>query len=133
MRKVLAILGSIVVGFLVITAFELLAGIIFPLPETIDTSSIDSIQNNIHLVPVGALVTIIFAHAAGVFSAVFVVSRFWKNVNAASFVGILIVLSAILNLLFIPHPIWFAYADIIAIVLAFLVAVHIFIRKYQTD
>ncbi|NNK40364.1 MAG: hypothetical protein HKP45_06905 [Winogradskyella sp.] len=122
MKKVLATVVGLVAAAAVILVFEFLGEMFFPLPEQIDITDVDSIKANMDKIPTGSLVFVIMAHFLGILAGMVVTTYVSKETLVPVLVvGGILLLATLINLFVLPHPIWFIIADILAVVLGFLV------------
>lgn len=116
LRNTLAVLGGLVVGFIVVTILETIGHVLFPLPEGIDPMSVESIKANMHLVPIGSFLFVAIAHFFGIICAMLVARRISRQSFIPSYiVASVMVALTVLNLMLLPHPFWFLVVDIIAV------------------
>ncbi|NNC44988.1 MAG: hypothetical protein HKN99_03815 [Winogradskyella sp.] len=122
MKKVLATVVGLVAAAAVILVFEFLGEMFFPLPEQIDITDVDSIKANMDKIPTGSLVFVIMAHFLGILAGMVVTTYVSKETLVPVLVvGGILLLATLINLFVLPHPIWFTIADILAVILGFLV------------
>jgi predicted MFS family arabinose efflux permease len=89
-----------------------------------DRNNPEAMRALIAAMPVGAFLMILLAYAAGTFVGGAVAgrvarSRAWRYAGS---IGGLILVFALLNILMLPHPLWFTVAVIVVIPLAALLA-----------
>lgn len=121
-RNIIATVAGIVLAFAIVLVFDAVGKIAFPLPFKLDTTSRDamlaSIEANIHLIPFGSFLSMIIGHMLGVFFGMKLAQKMSKESNLpALIVAGLILISAIVQSFLIPHPGWFIYADVAAILI----------------
>jgi hypothetical protein len=78
-------------------------------------------------IPVGALITVSIGHGLSVLAGAFVINR----IEASAMVGmlilfVLILVSTIMNLVALPHPLWFMITDIALVILGGLLSWKLF-------
>ena len=123
MKNVLATIVGFIVASLTVYVFESLIGHnLFPLSEDMDPMNMDSIKENMHLIPVGAKVFVIIAHFAGIVVGMLVASMISKtSVIPAYIVGGLILAATAFNLIMLPKELWFLAADAIGAIVGFFI------------
>lgn len=119
MKNVLATIVGFIVASVTVYIFESLIGHnLFPLPETIDPMDMESIKQNMHLIPTGAKVFVVIAHFMGIVCGMLVAALISKKSMVPSYiVGALMLLATAYNLIMLPKETWFLLADgILAII-----------------
>jgi hypothetical protein len=121
MKNVLATIVGFIVASVTVYVFESLLGhTLFPLPEGIDPMDMESIKENMHLIPVGAKVFVVIAHFMGILMGMFVAALISKtSMVPAYIVGGLMLASTAFNLVMLPKETWFLAADTVGAILGF--------------
>lgn len=109
LKRVLAVMGGLVVGMILIGLLEGLGHLLFPLPEGIDTSDMDAMAEYIKTAPAAALIWVFVAWLVGAFGGGVAASMIGKDFGRmpAYGVGIILTLFGLMNIYMIPHPAWF--------------------------
>jgi len=123
MRNVLATIAGFIVASLTVFIFESLIGHnFFPLPESIDPMNMDSIKENMHLIPVGAKIFVVIAHLMGIMVGMFVAGLISKtSMVPAYIVGALMLAATAFNLIMLPKEMWFLISDAAFAILGFMI------------
>jgi len=123
MRNVLATIAGFIVASLTVFIFESLIGHnFFPLPESIDPMNMDSIKENMHLIPVGAKIFVVIAHFMGIMVGMFVAGLISKtSMVPAYIVGALMLAATAFNLIMLPKEMWFLISDAAFAILGFMI------------
>ena len=113
MKHVLGTIIGFIVASLTVYIFESLIGHnLFPLPETIDPMDMDSINENMHLIPVGSKVFVVIAHFMGIVVGMWVAALISKTSMLPSYiVGGLMLAATAFNLIVLPKETWFLLTD----------------------
>lgn len=115
LRRLLGVIVGLCVGFLAVLLVEGLSLLVYPFPSGLDMSDAQAMQRYVENLPAGALVIVVVAHIAGSFAGAFacaaVVRHKW--ITGSLLIGILLLVGGLVNLFRIPHPLWFAIADVI--------------------
>ena len=113
MRHVLATIVGFIVASLTVYIFESLIGHnLFPLPEGIDPMDMESIKENMHLIPVGTKIFVVIAHFMGIACGMFVAGLISKtSMVPAYIVGALMLAATAFNLFMLPKEMWFLLSD----------------------
>jgi hypothetical protein len=108
-RRIISVIAGVAAGIVAIYALESLSHFLYPPPGNMDPTDSDQIRDLMAHAPVGALVMVILAYALGSlvggFTACVLTDRSPRGM--AVLVGLILMAFGVLNLLMIPHPIWF--------------------------
>lgn len=123
MKSVLATIIGFIVASLTVYIFESLIGhALFPLPDNIDPMNMQSIKDNMHLIPVGSKVFVIIAHFMGIVVGMLVAILISKSTLIPSYiVGGLMLAATAFNLIMLPKETWFLLSDGILVIIGFFV------------
>jgi len=123
MKSVLATIIGFIVASLTVYIFESLIGhALFPLPDNIDPMNMQSIKDNMHLIPVGSKVFVIIAHFMGIVVGMLVAILISKSTLIPSYiVGGLMLAATAFNLIMLPKETWFLLSDGILAIIGFFV------------
>ena len=123
MRHVLATIVGFIVASVTVYIFESLIGHnLFPLPETIDPMDMESIKQNMHLIPVGSKIFVVIAHFSGIVVGMLVAALISKKSMIPSYiVGGLMLAATAFNLIMLPKETWFLLADGIFAIIGFFI------------
>lgn len=117
LKKVLAIIAGLTVGMIVIGLVEGLGHLIFPPPEGLDMTNMDVVAEYLQTAPIGSILWVALAWIVGSFVGGVVATMIGKEFGRmpAYVVGGVLTISGILNLVMIPHPVWFWLAILVFI------------------
>jgi hypothetical protein len=112
-RSVLAVVGGMLVAFVLIALVQVIGMRVYPPPSGLDPANPESIKAAMAMVPLGALLFVLLAYAAGSVAGGWVAARFAPSgkMMHAMIVAALLVGAGLVNLLSIPHPAWFWVAS----------------------
>jgi hypothetical protein len=117
-RKISAVVLGVVVAVVLIIAIEALGHSAYPVPEGLDITNSEAMQEYVMGLPIGALLFVmgawLVATPAGGLLACFIARE--TPLVYAAIVGGLVLLGTIINLMSIPHPRWFAVTSVLAII-----------------
>lgn len=135
MKQVLATIAGFIVASLTVYIFESLIGHnLFPLPEAIDPMNMDSIKENMHLIPTGAKLFVVIAHFMGIVVGMYVAALISKTSMVPSYiVGGLMLAATAFNLIVLPKEMWFLLADGILAIVGFFIGKKLAASKMQTS
>ena len=104
---------GLIMAFVSIGLLEQIGHSLFPIPFEIDPADLSDLKAQLHLIPVGAYVTVVVAHGIGLFLGCLVAGKIDNKTPYSVYIvaGFLIV-GTIANLFMIPHPLWFGIADV---------------------
>ncbi len=113
-RNILAVLAAVLAGGLVIMFIQALNAKFYPAPPGLNFSDPAAVKQYASTIPVGAFLLVLLSYLAGFTLAVFLSIRFSatvperQGVLTAMFFGA----ASVLNLLSLPHPMWFWIANL---------------------
>jgi len=130
-KNVLAVIIGILVGMIVISIVEAIGHMIYPLPEGFDPYNSEIVKAYMTDMPVGALLFVLLAWAAGSYSggwiAVLIAVRSFRII--AVIVGLFLLAAGVYNMIMIPHPLWFSVLGIMGIFAGTWLGMALGIRK----
>ena len=113
-KQILAVIIGLVVAFAIIMAFEWADGALFKTPA-IDPRNPQTISDMMANMPLGAFIWLLLGYALSAFAgaavATFISGR--TNMQAALTVAGVLTAGAIMNLISIPHPMWFIVVNVL--------------------
>jgi len=114
LKRILIIILGIIVGSVFIYLVEALGHLVYPPPEGIDTNDMESMKIMIDQLPFGAFLFVLLAYGVGSFIGGLLSAFLSKNGRVANavIVGSILMIFGIINLLMIPHPVWFTLVSI---------------------
>lgn len=118
LRSLGVVVAGLVIGFVLVMAFELAGMRLFPLPAGVDPmGDPESLARAMQAgqVPLGAMVFVVLAYAAGSFGGGWVAARLAaaRKLRHALVVGGVLMLAGVSNLVTIPHPTWMVIATLV--------------------
>jgi hypothetical protein len=107
-NKILAILAGVAIGVIVVVIGDILLHQGYPIPAHFDMNNEYDVKRAMNLMPAIAFVLMLFYWLLSAFMAGLVAGRIAKQgwQMPTIFSGIVLLLAAVLNMLYIPHPIW---------------------------
>lgn len=123
LRVVLGVVLGLLIGVVCIAVLETAGHWLHPPPDGLDLTDREALAAHISDAPITALLLVLAAYAAGSlaggFVSGFVGGQGWRG--ACLIVGVVLMCFGTLNLVMIPHPIWFVVAALLCFLpLAFL-------------
>ena len=120
LRNILATLTGLIVAVITITLIEKLGHAVFPYPENAQPDNMEWLKNNIALIPKGAMISVIIAHACGVIAGMGIAGFISKTSMIPAYItgGIMLIITIIM-LFLIPSPIWFTISDALGVIAGF--------------
>ncbi len=109
MKRVFAVVAGVMAGATAIGLIEWLSHKMYPLPGNIDPKDPEALRMLMHNMPLGALLMIILAWAAGAFIAGIITTLIvgQQALRPSLVAGTVLLLFGIINMMMLPHPIWF--------------------------
>jgi hypothetical protein len=113
MRNGIAIVAGLFAAFGVTAAIELISTAAFPPDSPLDWNDRSAIRKHIESLPPIAIIIVLIAHLVGAFAASLVCTLISSTVRFLPTIlyGSLLTIFGIINLVMIPHPIWFTFID----------------------
>lgn len=120
LRNILAALAGALVGGLVIMAVQLINAKLYPLPAGVDPSNREAFAAYVAALPVGAFLIILLSYLVGVTAGAWLAARLSANCHwrQGIIVGVLFFFASIMNLMSLPHPVWFWVANLVIVPVA---------------
>lgn len=114
LRTVLAVVLGLVMGGMVVFAIEVVGHLIHPPPADLDTGDREAMKRYVEQLPPAAFLFVLLAYAAGSFAGGWVAARVARRAPLvhAVIVGALLLAAGIMNVVMIPHPLWFTFASL---------------------
>lgn len=115
-RSIIAVLLGIVVAVVVMVALQRMGMLVYPPPADVDWNNPEAVRKFLEDAPVGALLFVLLAYAAGSLSGGFLAAWVARRAPAthALIVGGVLMAMGVLNLLMLPgHPAWFWAASLL--------------------
>lgn len=114
-RKILSIVLGLIAGGVGVALIEGVSSVLHPPPPELDFSDREAMGEFVATLPPLAFLLVLVAHAIGAFVVGLVCTlvygrRFSIGVVIAA---MLLLCGGILNLVMIPHPLWFSVADVV--------------------
>jgi hypothetical protein len=113
-RNILAIVAAILAGGLVIMLIQALNAKLYPMPPGLDFKDSAAVKQYANSLPVGAFLMVLLSYLVGFTLAVFLAIRL--SVSMPERQGLLTTMffgaASVLNLLSLPHPMWFWIANL---------------------
>lgn len=114
MMRILAVLAGCVVGILFIFMGEALSHALYPPPPQLDPNNIHQLAEIMAQTPVMALIIVLAGAFAGSFVGGIIASTISKgDKKAALLVGGVFTILGGINLIAIPHPLWFTICGLV--------------------
>ncbi len=135
MKRVLAVLAGLVVGILVIFLSQAIEMLIFPPPVNFDPNDPIQLKELMEKAPPTSLALVLIGYFLGAFvggliATVVVKGQSWVP---ALIVGAVLTVLGLINLLAIPHPIWFTMSGLIIYFIGVFVAFSTYTKFKKND
>ena len=117
-RKVFAVVLGVIAAVVVIIAIEALGHSLYPLPAGMDVTDTEAMNAYVMTLPVTALLIVMAAWivatlVGGLLACI--IARETPLIYSA-IIGGLVLLGTIINLMSLPHPLWFSFTAVLAII-----------------
>ena len=113
LKNVLIVVGAIITGMVAMMIGHQVSNLIMPPPEGMDVNNMDSFVANAHKLTTGHWILALLSHALGPLVSGFMVAKFVASHHRQLLwiVGIAWNIAGVMNLMAIPHPMWFKIVD----------------------
>lgn len=113
-KNILAVISGVVAGSLVNMGLIMISGSIIPPPEGADITTMEGLQEAMHLFEPKHFLFPFLAHALGTFAGAFVAVKIAVNhkLKFALAIGCLFLAGGIINIVMLPSPLWFTIVDL---------------------
>ncbi|MFQ5547667.1 MAG: hypothetical protein ACE5FV_05210 [Woeseia sp.] len=116
-RKIAAAALGIITAGLIVWIVEALGHAVYPVPPDLDMSAPEQFRDYIAALPPGAFLFVLAAWLLGTLGggmlACFIAGE--KPFVYATIVGAFILIATVVNLVMLPHPLWFSATAVLAI------------------
>jgi hypothetical protein len=117
-RKIFAVVLGVIAAVVIIIAIEALGHSLFPLPAGMDVTDTDAMKAYIVTLPTAALLIVMAAWIIATLTGgllACIIARETPLIYSA-IIGGLVLLGTIINLMSLPHPLWFSITSVLAII-----------------
>jgi hypothetical protein len=110
--SVVAIVSGLIVGFVLVTAFERINSLVFPIPAGMDVKDQAALSAWFETLPAPAFLMVLMGWIIGTCFGAYTAARLVAvgKVVHALVIGLVFQAAAITNLLMLKHPMWFNVA-----------------------
>ena len=119
LRKLLAIVGGVVVGGTVVALSETVGHSIYPPPADINVKDPEDLKRLLDVMPLQAKLLVVAAWFLGAFAGAWAAIRIGGENRLGWTIGLVFAALSIMTVLSIPHPLWMT---VCAIILPFVAA-----------
>ena len=114
MKRILAVLAGCVIGILFIFLGEALSHALYPPPPNLDPNDLEQLKNMMEQAPKAALAIVLLSAFIGSLVGGIIASTIYKkDAKAAVIVGAVFTVLGGINLIAIPHPLWFTLCGLL--------------------
>jgi len=126
-RKILAVVAGTLAAVILIIAIESLGHAVYPVPDDIDFTDRAAVRAYTDSLPLGALLFVMAAWLLATFGGGVLASAIARKrpLVYCAITGGLVLVGTIMNLLSIPHPLWFSLVSVAGIVACVFLAARV--------
>lgn len=128
-RALITLLGGFVVGMVVNTLVSSINMVLYPPPAGITLETPEKFGVFIATLPPLAFLIQLTAHAGGALVAGMMLGYFTRNKYWVLAVGAIFLVAGVMNLMSIPHPLWFSIVDALLYVPAAYAGGALFLKR----
>jgi hypothetical protein len=117
-RSVVAILGGVIAGVVLISAIQRLGHVFYPQPPDFDLKDHEAVKALMNDMPLGGFLMLLLGYAAGTLGGAWLAAKLAgrARVRHGLVVGLFFLLASVANLVMIPfHPVWFIVVNLLLI------------------
>ncbi|MGB1309526.1 MAG: hypothetical protein ACPG6B_11485 [Oceanihabitans sp.] len=134
MRDAIAVIVGLVVAGLVVFLLYILGPQFFTFPRGANPMDPESIKQNMHLIPKGAMILVLIAHFFGIIGGMLASTAVSENsIKPAYIVAGIIIIGSVGSSFAMSHPTWSVIAGIVSVILAFLVGRKVAIDRINEE
>lgn len=113
-RKLFGIVGGCAAAVVLFTVAEGIEGLLHPLPPSVDPGRVETYRTYIARLPASAFILVLCGHALGSLAAGVVATLIARRAATwpAIASGVLLFFGGAINVIVLPHPIWFVGLDL---------------------
>ena len=121
LKSIGGIILGLFLGWLVIQGIESISHSLYGTIDFSKITTLESLKIEISKMPLGSFWLIIIGHFLGVFISGFACFMLSKNVGLSFVPMTLFALATLVNVILIPHPMWFTLTDVFGALLGMIV------------
>lgn len=133
-RNIVGVIIGIFAAGVIMWTVQSISNMLYPLPAGVDPTDIDQMKEHMKTLPIGALIIVLTSHFLGALGGAWIGSiiadKYFLKISLI-IAGFLLVMG-IINLLMIPHPVWFAIVDIPLYALGALCGYQLYIKMSKS-
>jgi hypothetical protein len=114
-RKILAVVAGVILAGIITYAVQAIGHQVYPPPENLDTKNMEAMKAYVATLPMGALLFVLLSYIVGSFAGGWLAAKIARTsqLHVPLTVGGVQLFFGLINLVMIPHPMWFAIASVI--------------------
>lgn len=113
-RNIVGVIIGIFVAGIIIWSIQSINLRLYPIPVGLDTTDMEAMEEFSKSLPAGAFITVLLSHLLGALGGAWVgcivADRYFLKISMI--IAAFLLVMGIINLLMLPHPVWFMVADI---------------------
>ena len=113
MKKIVGTIAGILIAAIMVGLIESLGHMIFPPPAGTDLKDPETVSQIMHLIPIGAKITVLVAWFLGAFTGGLTALFVTKWNLSVWIVALFMLAGSIYSLMTIPHPVWMSISALI--------------------
>ena len=113
-RNIVGVIIGVFVAGIIIWSIQSINLRLYPIPVGLDTTDMEAMEEFSKSLPAGAFITVLLSHLLGALGGAWVgcivADRYFLKISMI--IAAFLLVMGIINLLMLPHPVWFMVADI---------------------
>lgn len=124
LRRIAGAVAGLAAGILVLMGVEDIGVQLYPPPKGVDVHDTAAMQKVMASMPIGAFLFVLAGFLFSTAAATFIATRIGRHDVPGLVVGALFLVAGVVNLLMVPHPLWFWIACIVVFIAATAIGTH---------
>jgi len=114
-RKILAVVAGVILAGIITFAVQKIGHQVYPPPENLDMKNMEAMKAYVATLPMGPLLFVLLSYIVGSFAGGWLAAKIARTsqIHLPLTVGGVQLFFGLINLVMIPHPMWFAIASVI--------------------
>ncbi len=126
LRNILAAMAGVIAAGLLIAVIRQINLRLYPAPPGLDFKDAAAVAAYMQTLPAGAFIGVLLSYFIGVAAGAWLAARISvsRHARQGMMVGVLFFVGSVVNLMRLPHPVWFWVANLLLVPLAAWLGLH---------
>jgi hypothetical protein len=115
LKNIAAVVAGLIAGSAVNMGIIMISGSVIPPPDGADVTTMEGLQEAMHLFEPKYFLMPFLAHALGTFAGSFLAAKIAVNhkMKFALAIGCIFLAGGVINVILLPSPLWFTFTDLL--------------------